>query len=140
VLWRELRAFAFSAKFPELKFSANFKLSVIAKLLNNLIADAHFQRAKWVKTRKKIRLYDGELIRRAAPRSRQDAVDRPCLWEMTSTADLDEQIERLKKCEYLKEAEVKALCERAQEILSEESNVQRVDSPVTVRLVWSLCV
>ena len=27
------------------------------------------------------------------------------------------QIERLKKCEYLKEAEVKALCERAQEIL-----------------------
>ena len=51
---------------------------------------------------------------------------------MTSTTDLDEQIERLKKCEYLKEAEVKALCERAQEILSEESNVQRVDSPVTV--------
>jgi serine/threonine-protein phosphatase 4 catalytic subunit len=51
-----------------------------------------------------------------------------------STADLDEQIERLKKCEYLKEHEVKALCERAQEILSEESNVQRVDSPVTVRV------
>ena len=50
-----------------------------------------------------------------------------------TTADLDEQIERLRKCEYLKEQEVKALCDRAREILSEESNVQRVDSPVTVR-------
>jgi serine/threonine-protein phosphatase 4 catalytic subunit len=49
-----------------------------------------------------------------------------------ATADLDEQIERLRKCEYLKEQEVKALCDRAREILSEESNVQRVDSPVTV--------
>lgn len=49
-----------------------------------------------------------------------------------STAELDEQIERLKRCDYLKENEVKALCDRAREILMEESNVQRVDSPVTV--------
>lgn len=49
-----------------------------------------------------------------------------------ATADLDEQIERLRKCEYLKEQEVKVLCDRAREILSEESNVQRVDSPVTI--------
>lgn len=49
-----------------------------------------------------------------------------------ATADLDEQIERLRKCEYLKEQEVKALCDRAREILSDESNVQRVDSPVTI--------
>merc|ERR550537_1410239 len=49
-----------------------------------------------------------------------------------STADLDEQIERLKKCEYLKEGEVKALCARAREILNEEANVQLVDSPVTI--------
>jgi len=49
-----------------------------------------------------------------------------------ATADLDEQIERLRKCEYLKEQEVKALCDRAREILCEESNVQRVSSPVTV--------
>ncbi len=54
-----------------------------------------------------------------------------------STADLDEQIERLKKCEYLKEHEVKALCGRAREILNEEANVQLVDSPVTVSEMWS---
>ena len=49
---------------------------------------------------------------------------------------LDEQIERLKRCEYLREGEVKALCLRAREILVDESNVQRVDAPVTV----SVCV
>jgi hypothetical protein len=48
---------------------------------------------------------------------------------------LDEQIERLKRCEYLREGEVKALCLRAREILVDESNVQRVDAPVTVRCV-----
>lgn len=38
------------------------------------------------------------------------------------------------------EAEVKALCAKAREILVEESNVQRVDSPVTVsikQLFWN---
>ena len=52
---------------------------------------------------------------------------------------LDEQIERLKRCEYLREGEVKALCLRAREILVDESNVQRVDAPVTVRLIVYLC-
>ena len=47
-------------------------------------------------------------------------------------SDLDRQIEQLKKCEPLKESEVKALCLKAIEILVEESNVQRVDAPVTV--------
>ena len=42
------------------------------------------------------------------------------------------QIERLKRCEYLKESEVKQLCLKAREILVDESNVQRVDAPVTV--------
>lgn len=51
---------------------------------------------------------------------------------MVSVTDLDEQIERLKRCEYLKESEVKALCDKAREILIDESNVQRVDAPVTV--------
>lgn len=51
---------------------------------------------------------------------------------MSSFANLDEQIERLKRCEYLKESEVKALCDKAREILLEESNVQKVDAPVTV--------
>ena len=51
----------------------------------------------------------------------------------TGNSCLDEQIERLKRCEYLREGEVKALCLRAREILVDESNVQRVDAPVTVR-------
>ena len=46
--------------------------------------------------------------------------------------DLDQWIEQLKKCEYIKESEVKTLCQRAKEILIEESNVQNVESPVTV--------
>jgi serine/threonine-protein phosphatase 4 catalytic subunit len=37
--------------------------------------------------------------------------------------DVDSWIEQLKKCEYIKESEVKALCTRAKEILLEESNV-----------------
>lgn len=51
---------------------------------------------------------------------------------MSGGGDLDEQISRLRKCEYLKEHEVKALCEKAKEILINESNVQKVDAPVTV--------
>jgi hypothetical protein len=51
---------------------------------------------------------------------------------MASINDLDRQIEQLKRCEHLKESEVKALCARAREILVDESNVQRVDAPVTV--------
>mmetsp|Transcript_17758 Transcript_17758/g.39368 ORF Transcript_17758/g.39368 Transcript_17758/m.39368 type:complete len:315 (+) Transcript_17758:101-1045(+) len=49
-----------------------------------------------------------------------------------SSSNLDEQIERLKKCEYLKESEVKGICDKAREILIDESNVQRVDAPVTI--------
>ncbi len=51
---------------------------------------------------------------------------------MSAFSNLDEQIERLKKCEYLKENEVKQLCDKAREVLMEESNVQKVDAPVTV--------
>jgi hypothetical protein len=57
----------------------------------------------------------------------------------TEMSDLDRQIEQLKKCEPLKESEVKALCLKAMEILVEESNVQRVDAPVTV-IPFSLCL
>lgn len=52
--------------------------------------------------------------------------------EKMSIPDLDEQIERLKRCEYLKESEVKILCDKAREILTLEENVQKVDGPVTV--------
>lgn len=51
---------------------------------------------------------------------------------MSDYSDLDRQIEQLKRCEIIKENEVKVLCAKAREILIEESNVQRVDSPVTV--------
>jgi uncharacterized protein YvpB len=49
-----------------------------------------------------------------------------------STSDLDRQIEQLRKCELIKESEVKELCQKAKEILVEEANVQRVFAPVTV--------
>ncbi len=42
------------------------------------------------------------------------------------------QIEQLSKCELITEAEVRELCNKAREILIEESNVQKVDAPVTV--------
>lgn len=51
---------------------------------------------------------------------------------MAGSSELDRWIESLKKCEPLKESEVKTLCQKALEILVEESNVQRVDAPVTV--------
>ncbi|KUF95043.1 hypothetical protein AM588_10011073 [Phytophthora nicotianae] len=40
-----------------------------------------------------------------------------------SQSELDRQIEQLKRCEYLKESEVKALCQKAREILVDESNI-----------------
>jgi len=51
---------------------------------------------------------------------------------MLSVSDLDRQIEQLKRCEKLKESEVKALTAQAKEILIEEDNVQRLDPPVTI--------
>lgn len=50
----------------------------------------------------------------------------------SSNLSLDSQIERLMRCEHLRENEVKALCTRAKEILADEGNVQRVNAPVTV--------
>ena len=47
--------------------------------------------------------------------------------------ELDAQIEALLLCKPLPEAEVKALCAKAQEIFVDESNVQPVKCPVTVR-------
>jgi serine/threonine-protein phosphatase 4 catalytic subunit len=46
--------------------------------------------------------------------------------------DVDKYIEQLRNCEIIKESEVKALCNKAKEILTDEANVQRVDAPVTV--------
>ncbi|CAO3636548.1 unnamed protein product [Cunninghamella blakesleeana] len=44
---------------------------------------------------------------------------------------LDWQLEKLRQGEIITEQEVKELCSKAKEILIEESNVQRVDAPVT---------
>ena len=46
--------------------------------------------------------------------------------------NLDEQISQLMQCKPLSEQEVRMLCEKAKEILMEESNVQPVKSPVTI--------
>mmetsp|Transcript_58375 Transcript_58375/g.123831 ORF Transcript_58375/g.123831 Transcript_58375/m.123831 type:complete len:313 (+) Transcript_58375:94-1032(+) len=47
-------------------------------------------------------------------------------------SDLDRAIEQLKRCEYIKESEVKTLCNKARDILVEEANVEQVDAPVTI--------
>lgn len=52
--------------------------------------------------------------------------------ERGSTKDLDSWIDQLKECKQLEEAHIKVLCDKAREILSKESNVQPVNSPVTV--------
>ncbi|KAK4777212.1 hypothetical protein SAY86_005900 [Trapa natans] len=48
------------------------------------------------------------------------------------STDLDEQISQLMQCKPLSEPQVRALSEKAKEILMEESNVQPVKSPVTI--------
>ena len=47
-------------------------------------------------------------------------------------SNLDAWIDQLMECKQLSEDQVRQLCEKAREILSEESNVQPVSSPVTV--------
>ncbi|XP_019263139.1 PREDICTED: serine/threonine-protein phosphatase PP2A-5 catalytic subunit isoform X2 [Nicotiana attenuata] len=50
----------------------------------------------------------------------------------STQGNLDEQISQLMQCKPLSEPDVRALCEKAKEILMEESNVQPVKSPVTI--------
>lgn len=50
----------------------------------------------------------------------------------TDAKELDHHIETLMNCKLLTENEVLAVCEKAREILSKESNVQPVRCPVTV--------
>eukprot|EP01095_Lingulamoeba_sp_RSL-Kostka_P007020 TRINITY_DN2219_c1_g1_i2.p1 TRINITY_DN2219_c1_g1~~TRINITY_DN2219_c1_g1_i2.p1 ORF type:complete len:321 (+),score=69.85 TRINITY_DN2219_c1_g1_i2:47-964(+) len=47
-------------------------------------------------------------------------------------SDLDYQIQQLLHCKIIPVKEVKSLCDKAREILLEESNVQKVDAPVTI--------
>ena len=46
--------------------------------------------------------------------------------------DLDRQIEQLRRCEYIKESEVRDLCNFAKEILIEEPNIQQIWTPITI--------
>jgi uncharacterized membrane protein len=63
--------------------------------------------------------------------------------------EIDTHIELLKKCEYIREEkEVKKLCDKAKEILSQEGNVINLNAPITViifefivdmwRYTWSI--
>ena len=54
---------------------------------------------------------------------------------MSAPSDLDHMIETLRRCEVLKESEVKLLCNKAMEILCEESNVQ----VWLVLFFWTVC-
>ena len=49
-----------------------------------------------------------------------------------SSRDVDEHISSLKQCKIISEDAVKALCEKAKEILMEESNVHHVPTPAVV--------
>jgi len=51
---------------------------------------------------------------------------------MATTAQMDGWIAKVERCEHLLESELKQLCDMVKEILMEESNVQPVNSPVTV--------
>jgi hypothetical protein len=47
-------------------------------------------------------------------------------------SEIDQYIETLKKCEYINEKQVKKLCEKAKEILTQEENVIYLNAPITV--------
>jgi len=46
--------------------------------------------------------------------------------------EIDKYIEKLQKCEYIMEKEVKNLCEKAKEQISKEENVIYLNTPITV--------
>jgi serine/threonine-protein phosphatase 4 catalytic subunit len=47
-------------------------------------------------------------------------------------SQLDEQIEQLRRCECIKEADVQKLCNKARDIFIEECNIQNIYSPITI--------
>lgn len=56
---------------------------------------------------------------------------------VVNNSDLDRQIEQLKRCECIKESEVRDLCNKARDILLEESNIQNIYSPITVGIIFN---
>jgi len=53
---------------------------------------------------------------------------------MNNNSDIDAYIETLLKCEYIKEEEVKNLCDKAKEILINMTNIVYLSSPITVSI------
>ncbi|EGR32452.1 protein phosphatase, putative [Ichthyophthirius multifiliis] len=51
---------------------------------------------------------------------------------MSSNTNIDKQLEQLKKCERLKEQEVKELCNKVKQILNEEPNLVYVEAPISI--------
>ena len=51
---------------------------------------------------------------------------------MISTSDVDQMLEQVKDCKCLPERAYRILCEKAKDILIEESNVQPVRAPVNI--------
>ncbi|EAR99840.3 serine/threonine protein phosphatase 2A (macronuclear) [Tetrahymena thermophila SB210] len=51
---------------------------------------------------------------------------------MAVSLNIDKWIEQLRKCERIKEQEVKELCNKAKEILNLEENLVQVEAPVTI--------
>lgn len=51
---------------------------------------------------------------------------------MDNFDSIDRQIEQLKRCEFIKESEVRDLCNLAKDILIEESNIQTIYTPITI--------
>ena len=46
--------------------------------------------------------------------------------------DIDSYIEKLKRCEYISEENVKKLCDKAAELLSQDENVIYLNAPITL--------
>ncbi|KAL5318775.1 hypothetical protein ACEPPN_013841 [Leptodophora sp. 'Broadleaf-Isolate-01'] len=59
-------------------------------------------------------------------------VPKPGPANLTKGSELPEWLEQAKRCRYLPEPVMKQLCEKVKECLMEESNIQPVDTPVTI--------
>jgi hypothetical protein len=52
--------------------------------------------------------------------------------EESFNSEVEKYIDKLRKCEYIMEKDVKLLCDKAKEIFSKEENVIYLNTPITV--------
>lgn len=64
--------------------------------------------------------------------AKDDAVPQPGAAQLPPGSGPSEWLEAARQCKYLPEADIKRLCEIVKEFLMEESNIQPVQTPVTV--------